>query len=619
MNQFLTARQLKMGKKGLFSISLLGIILTLFMLRPAEAQNNLLANPDFEGQFSTFTPNPAISDCPHGPCTTAQMAPGWLPWWVSQLEEHKDTDESWINRMPEFKRAEAPFMNRVHSGESAQQYFTFWSSHTAGIWQKVNVPNGVNLRFTIYGQAWSTHDDDPVSNTPTAVNMKIGIDPTGGTNWASPDVVWSAAQNPYDAYFPFSVDARSRSSVITVFTYSYQNEPRKHNDIYWDDASLTVIGGAPPPPTQQPQNNQQASADWEATRAVRAAAWQSSQRATATAQAVSNAQYTAQQTVEASIQQQQDGEAIAVVPEGDVPVVPVVAGPPPVPFYLSALPTPNADGVVLVAVPAGGSVWSVAANANITLAEIQSLNNLGPNDFVQAGDMLIVGYGDPNAGAEGEPVAEEPASTEIETETEIAEAAPVEEVAPPVLIPTPQPIPTPDVAPAIAVEETEKGGTAICLKAFDDANENGLHDPGEGLRAGVAFTLANGQRVVSNYVTTGVDEPYCIEGLEEGNYQISRSQATSEVLTTRGDWGVALSADSIVTLEFGSYNDTTPVAAVEPTAPDTTSSNLAAEAVVDTTTGSGGFSNVLTIGAVALALLLLVGVIVLVVTGSRRS
>jgi hypothetical protein len=447
--------------------------------------------------------------------------------------------------------------------------------------------------------------------------MKIGIDPTGGSNWASPNVVWSGTQNPYDAYAPFAIEAVSQSSVVTVFTYAYQSEPRKHNDIYWDDASLTVVGGAVAPQQPQQNSNQQAAAvNWEATRQVRAAAWEAQQQATASAQEQAQADFAAQQA-----QEQADADAaqaIASVPEGAVADAQPVAAVPDantIPFYLPVLPTPNAEGVILVAVPPGGSVWSVAANAGISLAEIQSLNNLAPNQFVNAGDLLIVGYGDPNGIA-----AEEEAVIEAESETEIA-AADTVEVAPPVLIPTPKPIPTPNVAPAVEVADADTtADTAICLKAFDDANKNGLHDPGEGLRASVAFTLANGQRVVSNYVTTGTDEPYCIEGLEEGNYQISRSQATAEVLTTRGDWGVALSADSVVTLEFGSYTDTSLIAQAEAVNSANAAAQVAASNVTaDATANSGGLSNAVTIGAVVLALLLLVGVIVLVMSGRRPA
>ena len=238
-------------KKGIIATVALMVILGASLISNVSAQdNNLLANPSFEGGYSSFVPSPPIADCPHGVCTTAQMAAGWVPWWVSQTAE----DPSWRNRMPEYKRAEAPFLNRVHSGEAAQQYFTFGGSHTAGFFQRVQVPANANVTFAIWGQAWSNgavwdapDADHPTSVTPTAVNMRIGIDPTGGTNPFSPSIVWSGVANPYDAWAQFSVQARAQGDWVTVFTYSRQDEMRKHNDIYWDSASLTAAGFVPAP------------------------------------------------------------------------------------------------------------------------------------------------------------------------------------------------------------------------------------------------------------------------------------------------------------------------------------------------------------------------------------
>ena len=408
----------------------------------AEAQNNLLANPSFEGPFQTYVPNPPIADCPVGPCTTAQMAAGWAPWWVSQDPADKDTENAWRNRMPEYKKAEAPFLNRVHDGASAQQYFTFWSSHTAGILQRVNVPNGARLRFTIYGQAWSTHDDEPTSNSPTAVNMKIGIDPTGGTSPFSGNVVWSGTQNPYDAYAPFAVEAVSQNSFVTVFTYAYQSEPRKHNDIYWDNASLTMLA---PPASPTP------NIDWQATQEARGRIWAATQTASA-GQALAQATVWAQQRAATAQAQQQIAAATASAVQQQQAyqysaTATAEALPPPqvavaaVPFYLNATPTPNAEGVIIVEVPPGGSIWSVAANAGITLDEILSFNNLSQDAFVVQGQPLIVGYGEPGGGESADGEAEASASTDS---TESTEAQPTPTPVPPTPVPVAQlTIPTP--------------------------------------------------------------------------------------------------------------------------------------------------------------------------------
>ncbi|MCB9431758.1 MAG: hypothetical protein H6668_07190 [Ardenticatenaceae bacterium] len=42
--------------------------------------------------------------------------------------------------------------------------------------------------------------------------------------------------------------------------------------------------------------------------------------------------------------------------------------------------------------------------------------------------------------------------------------------------------------------------------------------------------------MVGNYVTDGVSEPYCLEGLTPGNYSVTRSVEANETLTTGGNW-----------------------------------------------------------------------------------
>jgi hypothetical protein len=202
------------------------------------AQQNLLQNPSFDGSFAQFA---------H--FSTAILADKWLPWW----REQGGDDEAWKNRMPEYKPA-APYQNRIHSGGNAQQYFTYYGTHIGGIYQTAGgIAPGSRLRFTIWGQAWAGGGNDPdKSEGGGPMHMRIGIDPTGGTNpWAS-SVVWSGEQNPLDQWSSFSVEAVARANQATVFTWSAPDYPTQHNDVYWDDASLTVIV-PPATPTNTPR------------------------------------------------------------------------------------------------------------------------------------------------------------------------------------------------------------------------------------------------------------------------------------------------------------------------------------------------------------------------------
>ncbi len=149
---------------------------------------------------------------------------------------------------------------------------------------------------------------------------------------------------------------------------------------------------------------------------------------------------------------------------------------------------------------------------------------------------------------------------------------------------------------------------SICLTAYDDNNENGVLDGGESLRPAVAFTISDGRSVVSNYITDGTNEPFCILGLDPGTYRVSRSSLPSEVMTTPGDQAVSLSRGSTLNLYFGSYLGDQSLAEedMEPQA-----------GVVDS--NEGITNNPLVMGALIAAFLLLITIVVIILVGRRRA
>ncbi|MCA9980612.1 MAG: hypothetical protein KDD89_07265 [Anaerolineales bacterium] len=212
------------------------------VVQDACTGDNLLTNPSFEGQFNVYNPPGGHPSCIWGPCMTAQMADGWTPWW----RIHNDNDPEYIFRMPEYKPAESFYTNpdRVRTGDRAQQYFTFYSTHEAGLRQQVSATPGETYCFSAWGHSWSAQDSGDAFSGPEDGQLfqKVGIDPTGGTDWTSPDIVWSDAglgRIQYDVYGEFVVTAVAESPTITVFTYSQPRYAVKHNDVYWDDARLT--------------------------------------------------------------------------------------------------------------------------------------------------------------------------------------------------------------------------------------------------------------------------------------------------------------------------------------------------------------------------------------------
>lgn len=139
---------------------------------------------------------------------------------------------------------------RVRSGETAQKYFSYGRMHQGGLYQQVTgIAPGTMLEFSAWVQAWMCFDFDKcaygrVSDQPSDMHLRIGIDPTGGTVPTSTNVIWSAEAHAFDQWTAFSVQAQAVSNTVTVFTHSRPewDWARKNNDIYLDDASLVVLG-----------------------------------------------------------------------------------------------------------------------------------------------------------------------------------------------------------------------------------------------------------------------------------------------------------------------------------------------------------------------------------------
>lgn len=189
------------------------------------------------------------------------------------------------------------------------------------------------------------------------------------------------------------------------------------------------------------------------------------------------------------------------------------------PARAQAVPTatPDADGVIYYVVQPGDTLSAIAAYTGVPIETLLALNNLSNSDFIVAGDRLIVGIITPEATeAPLTPTATRPPPTPINT-----------------AVPPPP--------------------TLLCLTAFTDANGNGQQDPGEPLQAAVAFTVFDSTAVVANYVTDGLSEPHCVEIQTPGEYQVTRSVAPGETLTTSGNRTVIINPQDIVQLQFGGF------------------------------------------------------------------
>jgi septal ring-binding cell division protein DamX len=194
---------------------------------------NVLANPGFEGGFSERGAG------------EVSVANGWFPWW----QDGPGQDKGYYRR-PEYKPEDASRYGRrrVRSGNFAQKFFNTFSTHNAGILQQVQVPADSILTLSAWVQAWSSqyHDPDTVKD-PGNYRVYIGIDPTGGTDWSSPNVIWSEPAMQYNTWINLQLQAKAKAGTITVFLRGQPEFRTQFNDSYWDDICLTVQRPTPRP------------------------------------------------------------------------------------------------------------------------------------------------------------------------------------------------------------------------------------------------------------------------------------------------------------------------------------------------------------------------------------
>jgi hypothetical protein len=152
---------------------------------------------------------------------------------------------------------------------------------------------------------------------------------------------------------------------------------------------------------------------------------------------------------------------------------------------------------------------------------------------------------------------------------------------------------------------TPAGTSAICVNAFLDANGNGLHDADEDYASGVTLTVAQGNAIIGQAVSTGTETPVCFDNLPAGAYQVGQTLPPALEMTTQGNATVDVGEGQTVGLEFGSRPRATATAETEAAATPTLAATTAASG---DETGTGGMPNWLVylgIGAILIGVVLL--------------
>ena len=195
---------------------------------PSNAQSdNLLRNPGFEAPFVD-----------KGGEIPRQVANGWEAWHVAAAADQPDFE----NTQPEYY--ETTNEDRIRSGERAQRYESFFATHTGGVFQIVpDVTVGQDVTFSVYAWVWSSRlDDEDVSEEDGDVILQVGIDPTGGIDGTSDNIVWSEEAEEYDSYNQYTISVTAESETISVWVRSQIGLAVNTTRVYLDDASLTVTG-----------------------------------------------------------------------------------------------------------------------------------------------------------------------------------------------------------------------------------------------------------------------------------------------------------------------------------------------------------------------------------------
>jgi LysM repeat protein len=358
---------------------------------------NLLQNPGFESPYSKQCCQTDLSKYyPNTPIDEVQVAAGWFGWWLTPDSDPQHPSNcagcnSW--HRPEWREANCGDVcaNRIHSGNNAQKYFTFFSLHDAGMYQQVSgITPGVTLRFSVYMQGWSTAADYGNSSGQSSMGMRVGIDPFGGTNPFSANIIWTTVNDVYDAWGLYSIEAVAKNSTVTVYTRSTPVFSLQHNDIYVDDASLVVVGGASTQPNNNPSNPPAPAPTVAPT-------------------AVTGIQYVVQPGDNYYRIARRFGVSVTALLEanhvtnpnllyvGTVLIIPGVTGP-----VTNPNPNPNPNPQPTVAptqgvpadairytVVAGDNLFRLAIRFNTTVARIKQLNNL-TSDIIFIGQVLII-------------------------------------------------------------------------------------------------------------------------------------------------------------------------------------------------------------------------------------
>lgn len=223
-----------MRRSTLFLFCLMAVAALFFSSdRPALAQDNLLTNPGFEEPYNNGT------------------AQNWAPWHQDSGEKKDCATETYYARpnwTPELNSA------LYQDGSRSQHIGNSWDTWRAGVFQNVEgLTAGQTYRFTVNMWGRTSNEQYPAaSDAGASISGRVGIDPSGGGNWTAASITWGSPVTPRDSWQTATIEVVATGPKMSVFidaNLAGVNNCRKHMDMWFDQATLTLSG---PPPTSTP-------------------------------------------------------------------------------------------------------------------------------------------------------------------------------------------------------------------------------------------------------------------------------------------------------------------------------------------------------------------------------
>ncbi len=173
-------------------------------LRVSAQDTNLLQDAGFEGNYvGRGRPN-------------LNTPAAWNIWLATSPHNY-----DWQNLADKVTAFPQNAGAEVHSGAHSLNLNDGYATYTAAIYQQVSVQPNQNYTGSIWARLKTCNIGKDSDNCGSAVEsgayVRLGIDPTGGTDPNSGAIVWSGNIMPHDSWQQATVSATATGGTITLF------------------------------------------------------------------------------------------------------------------------------------------------------------------------------------------------------------------------------------------------------------------------------------------------------------------------------------------------------------------------------------------------------------------